>query len=128
MYDDEIWVSFSDRIKCYTHGQTFILVVFFLWCCFCGFVVVSFLLVMMHTVLMCVMYCCDVRGGRVRGTCKKSSLVSKVKILETKYRKMAHTNKHIPKPVCDPEDVIVLMNPAVHTDREVTTNRQIIII
>ena len=35
---------------------------------------------------------------------------------------------HMPKPVCEEEDVTVLWNQAVHTDREVTANRPHIII
>jgi hypothetical protein len=34
-----------------------------------------------------------------------------------------YTHTHKPKPVCEPEDVTVLWNKAVHTDREVTANR-----
>jgi hypothetical protein len=33
----------------------------------------------------------------------------------------AHT--HVPKPVCEHEEVTVLWNQAVHTDREVTGNK-----
>jgi len=42
-----------------------------------------------------------------------------------------HTDKwytHIPKPVCEEGDVTVLWNQAMHTDREVRTNRPDIII
>jgi hypothetical protein len=35
---------------------------------------------------------------------------------------------HIPKPVCEHEDIIVLWNQGVQTDREVLTNRPNIII
>ena len=35
---------------------------------------------------------------------------------------------HMPKPVCEEGDVTVLWNQAVHTDREVATNRPDIII
>ena len=78
MYDVEIWVPFSDRIRCYTHGQIFILVVFFfgvfLWIRRCQFFVGDDA----HCVDVCyVMLGCG--GGRVRGTCKKSSLGSRFK-------------------------------------------------
>jgi hypothetical protein len=33
------------------------------------------------------------------------------------------THTHMPKPVYEQEDVTVLWNQAVHTDREVTANR-----
>ena len=36
-------------------------------------------------------------------------------------RQMVHT--HTPKPVCEHEDVTVLWNQGVNTDREVTANR-----
>jgi hypothetical protein len=36
--------------------------------------------------------------------------------------------KHTTKPVCEHEDVTVLWNQGVHTDREVTANRPDIII
>ena len=39
-----------------------------------------------------------------------------------------HTHTHPPKPVYEEEDVTVLWNPAVHTDREVTANRSDVII
>jgi len=35
---------------------------------------------------------------------------------------------HMPKPMCEEEDVTVLWNQAVHTEREVTANRPDIII
>jgi hypothetical protein len=35
---------------------------------------------------------------------------------------------HTPKPVCEHEDVTVLWNQGVHTDRDVTANRPDIII
>jgi hypothetical protein len=41
---------------------------------------------------------------------------------------MVHTHTHTPKPVCEHEDVTVLWNHEVHTDREVTANRPDIII
>ena len=43
---------------------------------------------------------------------------------------MAHarTHTHTPKSVCEQEDVRVLWNQAVHTDREVTANRPDVII
>ena len=39
-----------------------------------------------------------------------------------------YTQRHMPKPVYEKEDVTVLWNQAVHTDREVTANRPDIII
>ena len=41
---------------------------------------------------------------------------------------MVHTHTHTHKPVFGQEDVTVLWNQAVHTDREVTANRPDIII
>ena len=37
-------------------------------------------------------------------------------------------NTHIAKPVCEEGDVTVLWNHSVHTDREVTANKPVIII
>ena len=39
-----------------------------------------------------------------------------------------YTHTHAPNPVYEQEDVTVLWNKAIHTDREVTTNRPDIII
>jgi hypothetical protein len=39
-----------------------------------------------------------------------------------------YTHTHMPQPVCEEGDVTALWNQAVHTDREVTTNRPDIII
>ena len=41
---------------------------------------------------------------------------------------MVHTHTHMPKPVYEEADVTVLWNQAVHTDREVTANRPVMII
>ena len=38
-----------------------------------------------------------------------------------------YTQRHMPKPVYEKEDVTILWNQAVHTDREVTANRPDII-
>ena len=47
----------------------------------------------------------------------------------TQYAKMVRTHTHtMPKPVYEQEDVKVLWNQAVHTNREVTANRPDIII
>jgi hypothetical protein len=41
---------------------------------------------------------------------------------------MVYTHTCIPKPICESEDVTVLLNKGVHTDKEVTADRPDIII
>jgi hypothetical protein len=50
--------------------------------------------------------------------------------IETTGRLYIHTHTHLhpPKPVYEQEDVTLVWNPAVHTDREVTANRPDVII
>ena len=47
---------------------------------------------------------------------------------ETSDKWHTHTHASAPKPVCEHANVTVLWNQAVHTDREVTSNRPNIII
>jgi hypothetical protein len=49
-------------------------------------------------------------------------------IINHKASKRQITHKHTPKSVCEREDVTVLWNQEVHTDREVIANRPDIII
>ena len=44
------------------------------------------------------------------------------------YNNNNNNNTHMPKPVYEEGDVIVLWNQAVHTEREVTANRPDVII